>query len=194
VPTSVEGEVAVLQEFRGKGLVLWAHVAMGRELYERGVALRMGFATHELHARFYTKRFGNLSIPTLNTRYRKNLRASAKLAHAVCLYADAFSRNLIGRRLVRREPLTVALRVEGYSPVVVRIGQDVAVLLAPRGVQPDVLVSLSNRMASAVKGSWKTRLYRIPRYLFKGDVRVRGMTRTIGRLVGWSSRGPEDQR
>jgi hypothetical protein len=183
VPASIEGEVAVLPEFRGKGLTLLAHAAMGEEFYARGLALRVGFAARALHARFYRRRFGHVAIPTANTRYRKKLRESAQLAQVALACADSFRRRPLARRLVRRAPLTVLLRFQGYSPVMVRLEQDSARLLAPREGVPDVILSLANQAVRAASGSWKARLARFPLCVMRGQVRLRGMTGVVRRLV-----------
>jgi hypothetical protein len=64
VPASLEGDYAVVSQFRRKKMVEYAHEAMGRELYDRGAVLRCGFTSGELHARVYSKKFCHVFVPT----------------------------------------------------------------------------------------------------------------------------------
>lgn len=183
VPASIEGDVAVLPEFRGKGLTLLAHAAMGEELYSRGLALRVGLATRALHTRFYGRRFGHVAIPTTNIRYQKRLRQSTQLAQVVFALANSFRKRALVRRLVRRVPLTVLLRFQGYSPVMIRLEQASATLIAPREGVPDLILSVANQAVRAASGSWKSRLARFPLCVMRGQVRVHGMAAVLRRLV-----------
>jgi hypothetical protein len=65
----------------------------------------------------------------------------------------------------------------------VRLEQDSARLLAPREGVPDVILSLANQAVRAASGSWKARLARFPLCVMRGQVRLRGMTGVVRRLV-----------
>lgn len=181
VEAGVGGDLAVMPQFRGQGLMERVFGALSRELYERGAVVRYGFTSPTLHERVYKKRLGYVLAPTATATYRKTL-SSSLLAEQVLAYANQLrTRNLV-RRMLRQGPLMVAIRVPRYEPCVFAITPDsVSSTSVPGHI--DVDITLPYRALAAARAHSRRLVLILLSSLARGEFRIKGVWGSIRRLL-----------
>jgi len=175
VPMCVEGDFAILQEFRSMGLALPAHDLASRRLLASGVILRGGFTSLELNAKFYHRQFGYIFAPTISTDFRKIL-GLGPLEDKVRRLGD----RLLGVRRIRNalrgEAFCVDLTIDGLPPCHLEV-TDQAVTLRPGcALRPDVHLTFPYLLLAAARSGGPLR--------FARALVLQGLTGRI-RVGGW---------
>jgi hypothetical protein len=182
VPICIEGDFAVLPEYRGEGLPLPAHDLSSERLLAAGVILRGGFTSLELNDRFYHRQFGYIFAPTVSADFKKIL-GLGPLKEKV---AELTERLLTprARRALAGERLLVDLTIEQFPPAHLAITQDAIVLNA--GSAPAAAAPLALRVPYPLLVSLRDGGAAFGRallgYGLTGRFRIRGLWANAGRL------------
>jgi len=182
VQASFGGDLAVLPEFRRQGMIEDAHQVFGKQLYDLGVAVRCSFTTPELHARVYSKKLAHIFVPTVTATYRKIL-SSSLLAEKILVYADSLRQHRVAQHLLRHKPLTVVLRIPRYDPCVFMLTQQSTALIPAFQDPVDIDITLPYRALAAIRSRSQPALLVLTKYLFSGELRMRGIFKLISRIV-----------
>ncbi|MFI5305334.1 MAG: GNAT family N-acetyltransferase [Nitrospiria bacterium] len=112
---SFDGDFAVLPEYRGANIGIQVHDRNDQRLVDRGVLLRGGFATPDIHRRFYNKRFGHVFVPTSTSYFRKILSLNPLERKVEMIGTNLLSRSWL-RRTLKRYPLKVDFNIDNLPP------------------------------------------------------------------------------
>jgi hypothetical protein len=181
VPICIEGDFAVLPEFRGEGLPLPAHDRSSERLLAAGVILRGGFTSLELNERFYHRQFGYIFAPTVSADFKKIL-GLRPLQEKV---AELGPRLLTprARRALAGERLLVDLTIDQFPPCYLEITAEAIALhkgSAP-STPPPLRVRVPYRLLVAYRADaalWRTLVWNG----LTGRLRFRGVFSNAGRL------------
>jgi len=182
VQASLGGDLAVLPEFRRKGLVEKAHQIFSKELYDRGVAVRCSFTSPELHSRVYSKKLAHVFVPTVTATYRKIL-SSSLLATKILVYVDSLKNHWVAQRILRDGPLTIALRIPQYDPCVFVLTQQCATLIPVFKGRVDVDITLPYRAVAGARTGLNSIVWMVAACLLNGEARARGIWELARRLL-----------
>lgn len=122
VLASFDGEFAVLPEARGKGLIQQGYRVTHAALRERGVALRGGFTSVELHRRFYRTKIGYIRIALGTRAYVRFLRPEVVQTRVDRLRTRWPRMSAASRRHL--EELSVEIALRGMPAFTIRVEPD----------------------------------------------------------------------
>jgi len=174
VLTSFDGEFGVLPEFRGGGVMRQGHAITHEVLRGRGVALRGGFTSIELHRRFYRASFGYTRIALATRSYLRFLRPDVVQARADRLRARWADLAAATRRRLQGFAMEVALR--GMPVFTIRVEADGPHLRPAPDAGAAVRVEGPAALLHLFAGG-APRVRHLVRAIIRGRVRVRGWWR-----------------
>ena len=174
VLASFDGEFGVLPEFRGGGVMRQGHALTHGTLRARGVAIRGGFTSVELHRRFYRASFGYTRIAFATRSYLRFLRPAVVQARADRLRARWADMGAAARRRLQGLSLEVALR--GMPVFTIRVEADGPHLWPGPDAGAAVRVEGPAALLHLFAGG-APRVRHLLRVMTRGRVRVRGWWR-----------------
>ncbi len=177
VPVSLDGDFAVLPEYRRSGIPDDAHDWMDRTLLRRGVALRGGYASVELNRRFYHKRFGYVFIPSVTTYYRRLLDTEPLGALLAAAGRDLLRHDALRAHLAHRGRWIVALNLEALPECHLVATREGLQLERGPAERPDMSVRLSQALLAASARGALPFVLRLGLELAWGRCRVSGLFR-----------------
>jgi predicted N-acetyltransferase YhbS len=181
VPMCVEGDFAVLPEYRKMGLPLEAHDHADKRLLEAGVILRGGFTMPRLNERFYHRQFGYIFAPTETVRFVKILGLDP-LRDKVAELSDRLLKSGILSEVFKGIYLIVDVALDQLPPAYLEMSEKSLALVPGVAQTPHMQVRISSGLlASAYRGPFSLFLALL-RGMASGSVRVKGLLRNLPSL------------
>jgi len=184
LPCSLEGDYAVLPEFRGYGLLERAYDQMGESLAAGGVVLRIGFTSGELQRRVYHKKFGHTFVPATTAQYRRIL-STTLLCEKLQGYGDRLRTRTFMQRILRHGELHLELRVTGFEPCHLTLANDAALCTTKSTGLPDLRISIPYNLLTCTRNGVAAACQAYLRALLCGRVRVSRLFRFMRRLMAF---------
>jgi hypothetical protein len=181
VPMCVEGDFAVLRQYRKMGLPIAAHDYADKKLLDAGAILRGGFTNRETNERFYHRQFGYIFVPTVTATFTKIL-GLAPLQEKVTQLSERLLRNGILSEVFKGIHLTVDIAIDQLPPAHLEMTEK-ALALVPG-------VAQTPHMQVCIPYSLLVRAQNGPLFLFLGvlkgiparRVRVKGLLSNMTQL------------
>lgn len=184
LPCSLEGDYAVLPQFRGYGLLERAYDQMGDCLAAGGAVLRIGFTSGELQRRVYHKKFGHTFVPTTTAQYRRIL-STTLLCEKLQGSADQLRTRAFMQRILRRGELHIELRVTGFEPCHLTLASNAATCTTTSAGLPDLRIAIPYNLLTCTRNGVAAACQAYLSALLCGQVRVSRLFRFIRRLMAF---------
>lgn len=189
VPMCVEGDFAVLPEYRKMGLPLEAHDLADKRLLEAGVILRGGFTSQALNERFYHRQFGYIFAPTETVRFVKYLGLDP-LQERVTQLSERLLKTGILSEVFKGIHLIVDVAFDQLPPAHLEMSEKSLVLVPGVAQAPHMQVRIPYGLLVHARRGLFTLFLALLRGMLSGRVQVKGLLlnlsplcRLIARLV-----------
>ena len=181
VPMCVEGDFAVLPEYRKMGLPREAHDLADKRLLEAGVILRGGFTSQGLNERFYLRQFGYIFAPTETVRFVKILGLDP-LQEKVTQLSERLLKDGVLSEVFKGIHLVVDVTLDQLPPAYLEMSEKSLALVPGVAQTPDMQVGISSGLlARALRGPFSLFLA-VLRGMLSGSVWVKGLLRNLPTL------------
>jgi len=181
VPMCVEGDFAVLPEYRKMGIPLEAHDLADERLLEAGVILRGGFTSQELNERFYHRQFGYIFAPTETVRFVKILGLDP-LQEKVRELSERLLKNGILSELFKGIHLIIDVALDQLPPAHLEMSEKSLALVPGVAQTPHMQVRISSGLLARARRGPFSLFLAVLRGMPSGNVRVRGLLRNLPTL------------
>jgi GNAT superfamily N-acetyltransferase len=178
VPMCVEGDFAVLPEYRKMGIPLEAHDLADKRLLEAGVILRGGFTSQELNERFYHRQFGYIFAPTETVRFVKILGLDP-LQEKVRELSERLLKNGILSELFKGIHLIIDVALDQLPPAHLEISEKSLALVPGVAQTPHMQVRISSGLLARARRGPFSLFLAVLRGMPSGSVRVKGLLRNL---------------
>lgn len=146
LPLSLDGDLAVHPDGRGKSIPELLYRESRRRLHERGIPLRGGYTQEQLWTRFYKPRIGYVSDFDTTLNFKKVLDLAPVRDRLLALF---------GTTLATPDPghgPALELQVTGLPPFRLRLGPNSVAPITGTGGEPAVTVAADQRIFSVFGG------------------------------------------
>jgi GNAT superfamily N-acetyltransferase len=181
VPMCVEGDFAVLPEYRKRGLPLEAHDLADKRLLEAGVILRGGFTSQELNERFYHRQFGYIFAPTETVRFVKILGLDP-LRERVTQLSERLLNSGILSEVFKGIHLIADVAFDQLPPAHLEMSEKSLVLVPGVAHTPHMQVRIPYGLLIHARRGPFSLFLAVLRGMTSGSVRVRGLLRNLPTL------------
>jgi hypothetical protein len=181
VPMCVEGDFAVLPEFRKKGLPIEAHDLADKRLLEAGVILRGGFTSQGLNERFYHRQFGYIFAPSETVGFVKIL-GLAPLQDRVKQLNERLLRDGLLGELCQGIHMTVDLVIDRFPPAYLEVSEKGIALASGVAGATHMQVRIPYNLLVHARRGPTSMLAALLRGASVGHVRVKGLLRNSSQL------------
>jgi GNAT superfamily N-acetyltransferase len=178
VPMCVEGDFAVLPEYRKMGIPLEAHDLADKRLLEAGVILRGGFTSQELNERFYHRQFGYIFAPTETVRFVKILGLDP-LQEKVRELSERLLKNGILSELFKGIHLIIDVALDQLPPAHLEMSEKSLALVPGVAQTPHMQVRISSGLLARARRGPFSLFLAVLRGMPSGSVRVKGLLRNL---------------
>jgi GNAT superfamily N-acetyltransferase len=178
VPMCVEGDFAVLPEYRKMGIPLEAHDLADKRLLEAGVILRGGFTSQELNERFYHRQFGYIFAPTETVRFVKILGLDP-LQEKVTELSERLLKNGILSEVFKGIHLIVDVAFDQLPPTHLEMSEKSLALVPGVAQTPHMQVRISSGLLAGARRGPFSLFLAVLRGMPSGSVRVKGLLRNL---------------
>jgi GNAT superfamily N-acetyltransferase len=174
VPMCVEGDFAVLPEYRKMGLPLEAHDLADKRLLEAGVILRGGFTSQALNERFYHRQFGYIFAPTETVRFVKILGLDP-LQEKVAQFSERLLKSGILSEVFTGIHLIVDVAFDQLPPAHLEMSEKSLVLVPGVAHAPHMRVRISSGLLARARRGPFSLFLAVLRGMLSGRVQVKGL-------------------
>lgn len=181
VPMCVEGDFAVLPEYRKMGLPLEAHDFADKRLLEAGVILRGGFTSQGLNERFYHRQFGYIFAPTETVAFVKILGLDL-LQDKVAQLSEWWLRNGLLGEVFKGIHLTVDIAIDQLPPAYLEMSEKSLALVPGVAQTPHMQVRIPSGLLARVRRGPFSLFLALLRGMLSGRVRVKGLLPNLSPL------------
>jgi len=181
VPMCVEGDFAVLPEYRKMGLPLEAHDLADKRLLEAGVILRGGFTSQALNERFYHRQFGYIFAPTETVRFVKILGLDP-LLEKVTQLSERLLKNGILSEVFKGIHLIVDVVFDQLPPAHLEMSEKSLVLVPGVAQAPHMRVRIPYGLLVHARHGLFTLFLALLRGMLSGRVQVKGLLANLSPL------------
>jgi GNAT superfamily N-acetyltransferase len=181
VPMCVEGDFAVLPEYRKMGLPLEAHDLADKRLLEAGVILRGGFTSQALNERFYHRQFGYIFAPTETVRFVKILGLDP-LREKVTQLSERLLKNGILSEVFKGIHLIVDVVFDQLPPAHLEMSEKSLVLVPGVAQAPHMRVRIPYGLLVHARHGLFTLFLALLRGMLSGRVQVKGLLPNLSPL------------
>jgi GNAT superfamily N-acetyltransferase len=181
VPMCVEGDFAVLPEYRKMGLPLEAHDLADKRLLEAGVILRGGFTSQALNERFYHRQFGYIFAPTETVRFVKILGLDP-LQEKVTQFSERLLKNEVLSEVFKEIHLIVDVAIDQLPPAHLEMSEKSLVLVPGVAHAPHMRVRIPYGLLVHARRGRLTLFLALLRGMLSGRVQVKGLLLNLSPL------------
>ena len=178
VPMCVEGDFAVLPEYRKMGIPLEAHDLADKRLLEAGVILRGGFTSQALNERFYHRQFGYIFAPTETVRFVKILGLDP-LQEKVRELSERLLNSGILSELFKGIHLIIDVALDQLPPAHLEMSEKSLALVPGVAQTPHMQVRISSGLLARARRGPFSLFLAVLRGMPSGSVRVKGLLRNL---------------
>lgn len=181
VPMCLEGDFAVLPQYRKMGLPLEAHDRADKILLDAGAVLRGGFTTPELNARFYHRQFGYIFAPTVTVGFTKILGLAPLQEHVTQLSERLVKNGILGE-VLKGIHLTVDIAIDQFPPAHLELSEKALALVPGVAQAPHLQLRIPyGLLVHARRGLFSLSLALL-RGMLSGRMQVKGLLLNLSPL------------